>query len=42
MNKGVGVEYGGNRLITDQWWEPLTNARETTISENGPKLPSTF
>ena len=31
-NKGVEVEHGGNRLITDQWWKPLTNVRETTIN----------
>ena len=36
-NKGVEVEHGGNHLITNQWWEPLTNVRETTMNENGPQ-----
>ena len=36
-NKGDEVEHGRNRLITIQWWEPLTNAMETAINENGPQ-----
>ena len=36
-NKAAEVEHEGSRLITNQWWEPLTNARDTTINENGPQ-----
>ena len=32
-NKGAEVEHAGNCLITYQWWELLTNTRETTNNE---------
>jgi hypothetical protein len=34
VNRCLDVEHGRNHLITGQWCEPLTSAREITINVN--------
>jgi hypothetical protein len=34
VNRCLDVEHGRNHLITGQWCEPLTSAREITIDVN--------
>ena len=34
VNRCLDVEHGINHLITSQWCEPLTSAREITINVN--------
>ena len=34
VNRCPDVEHGRNHLITGQWCEPLTSAREITINVN--------
>jgi hypothetical protein len=34
VNRCLDVEHGINHLITDQWSEPLTSAKEITINVN--------
>ena len=36
-NKCIEVEHGRNHLITGQWWELLTSAREISINVNDPQ-----